>query len=176
MRRIGGICAAAFIAMALAACGEEDKAGVAQASAPKVAMTLSWPGVPPWALITYTRGDGTRCAAIGSLTDQGPQVVNSREKTLAAALAAHGRCLDRKRGPVFVQVEQSSGREVQILGGLADKGIRKLKVAGQTVVPDRHGAFLLIHADGADSLGTSFTVEYRGGAKSSFAMPKLRAS
>jgi hypothetical protein len=173
---MGAICAAAVLSVGLGACGEDEKSLGAEASSPKVAMTLSWPGVPPWALITYTRGDGQRCAAIGSLTDQGPQVLNSRETSLTAALAAHGRCLDRKRGPVFLQVQPSAGREVQVIGGLAEKGIKQLKVAGQTVVPDRHGAFLLIHADGADTLGDSFTVEYRGGAKSSFAMPKLQAS
>ena len=168
--------AMAVLATGLGACGEEDAKEAPLASAPKVALTLNWPGVAPWALITYTREDGERCAAIGSLTKDGPQVLDSGGLPLTSALAARGRCLDRRRGPVFVQVAQSAGREVQIIGGLAEKGIKELRLAGQTVVPDRHGAFLLIHADGADSLGDQFTVRYRGGAKSTFAMPKLRAS
>jgi hypothetical protein len=176
MRWFGGICAAAVLATGLGACGDNDAKQAPQASAPKVALTLSWPGVPPWALITYTREDGERCAAIGRLTGDGPRVLDSGDEPLATALASRGRCLDRSKGPVFLQVAQSAGREVQIIGGLAGKGIKELQVAGQTVIPDRQGAFLLIHADGPGSLGESFTVRYRGGAKSTFAMPKLQAS
>ena len=176
MRRIGGICAAVVLATTSAACGGSDEERAPEAMATKVALTLTWPGVAPWALITYTGAHGARCAALGSITRDGPRVLRAVDKPLATALPAHGRCLDGSSGPVVLEVAQSEGREVQIVGGLAERGVKRLRVAGQTVRPDRHGAFLLIHADGADTLGREYEVLHAGGGSSSYAMPKPRVS
>jgi hypothetical protein len=174
MRWFGSVCAAAVLATTLGACGQDKKAAVKTAHASKVALTIDWPGVAPWALITYTGGEDKRCAALGRITGGGPRVLGALDLPLNAALAARGRCLDHRTRPVLLEIRESDGREARIIGGLADRGVKRLRIAGQTVRPNRDGAFLLLHADAATTLGRDVKIEFHGGGSSTMKLPSLQ--
>lgn len=169
MSRLAVSLAAIATAMVFAGCGEEERPLPPEANTPRVALTLDWPGVAPWALITFVRQDGSRCAALGTLTKAGPRVLGALGLDLASGLATRGRCLDPK-GSVLVDVDESPGREVQVVGGLAAEGVVRLRIAGQVVRPRENGAFLLI-TNGAQALGRTLVVERHGGRRETVALP-----
>ena len=165
--------AAVALAVGLAGCGEEERPLPPTANTPKVALTVNWPGVQPWALITYTRQDGERCAALGSLTTAGPRVLGALGQDLTTGLTTRGECLTSR---VLIDVEANTGRELQVVGGIAAPEVKRLRVAGQVVRPKKDGTFLLIHADPAHRLGTEVEVVLRGGSRTSVPFPPLQTT
>jgi hypothetical protein len=162
MRRFGGVLATAAAAAALAGCGEEERPQPLRASGTAVALTLEWPGAQPWALITYQREDGRRCHAIGTLTPAGPRLLSRPDVPLGDALA-YGRtpCLGKDPQSVSVTVRSAPGGAGQLVGGLAARGVKALRIGDQRVRPNARGAFLVHRAGGAT--GDTLRVESRSG-------------
>jgi hypothetical protein len=156
------VLAATVMAVVPAGCGEEERPQPLRANSPAVALTLEWPGAAPWALITYQRDDGRRCHAIGTLTPAGPRLLDHPDMPLDQALTA-GRtpCLGKAHGSVSLSVRAAPGGNGQLIGGLAEPGVRTLQIGDQRVHPAANGAFLLHRAGGA--MTASMRVETRGG-------------
>lgn len=163
MRLLAGITAAA--ALAVAGCGKEQAPDAGPAtSTPEVALTASYPGYAPFALITYRDKTGRRCHGIGTLTANGPRVLGARsDLSLADGLKSRGKCLRPTDGDVSLQVRQGAPGAPRIVGGLAREGVSRVIVAGQRVRPRRGGAFLVIQPADTGSLGDKVGLEYRAG-------------
>lgn len=164
LRRVGIIGAAALAAAALSACGSEERVTTPPAlSSPRVAMTVSYPGYAPFALITYRDGDGRRCHGIGSVTANGPRVMGALGASLADGLATNGKCLRADDSDVSLQVRKVGVDAPRIVGGIVRDGVTKVIVAGQRVDPRPTGEFLVVQPAGAGSLGSAVELEYRAG-------------
>ncbi len=165
LRRLGIIGSAALVAAALAACGTEKPVQTPPAtSSPRVAMTVTYPGYAPFALITYRDGEGRRCHGIGSVTASGPRVMGALGSSLADGLARRGKCLLAEDNDVSLQVRKAGVGAPRIVGGIVRDGVTKVIVAGQRVDPRPSGEFLVVQPAGAGSLGSAIELEYRAGA------------
>ena len=154
----------ALAAVALAACGEEQRVEIPPAlSSPRVAITVSYPGYAPFALITYRDGNGRRCHGLGSLTTQGPRVMGSLDDTLAVGLRERGTCLGRDDGDVSLQVRKAGRGAPRIVGGIARAGVTRIVVGGQAVRPRSGGEFLVVQPADAGTLGDEIELEYQAG-------------
>ncbi|HEX2086303.1 MAG TPA: hypothetical protein VHF89_11520 [Solirubrobacteraceae bacterium] len=155
---------AALAAVALAACGEEKREATGPAmSSPRVAMTVSYPGYAPFALITYRDERGRRCHGIGSLTADGPRVFGALDSALADGLAAGGKCLGPDDSDVSLQVRRAGRGAPRVVGGIARAGVTRVVVGGQRVRPRRGGEFLVVQPGDAGPLGDDVQLEYRAG-------------
>lgn len=164
LRSVGTTGAAALAAAALAACGEEQRDTTPPAlSSARVAMTASYPGYAPFALITYRDADGHRCHGLGSVTPHGPRVMGALEDSLTAGLAARGRCLTAQGRDVSLQIREAGRGAPRIVGGIVREGVTRVVVAGQTVRPRRGGEFLVVQPAGTGSLGKEIELEYHAG-------------
>ena len=164
LRRVGTVGTAAFAVAAMTGCGEEKRVETGPAlSSPRVAMTVSYPGFAPFALITYRDASGRRCHGLGSLTEHGPRVMGALDKTLADGLSVRGTCLRPDDGDVSLQVRRAGRGAPRIVGGIARAGIARVVVGGQAVRPWAGGEFLVVQPADAGSLGSSVEVEYRAG-------------
>lgn len=151
-------------ATALSACGAEEKPDTPPAlSSPRVAMTASYPGYAPFALITYRDGDGRRCHGIGSVTPNGPRVMGALGLSLAEGLTRRGKCMRADDNDVSLQVRHAGAGAPRIVGGIVRDGVTKVVVAGQRVDPRPTGEFLVVQPAGAGSLGSAVELEYRAG-------------
>lgn len=156
--------AAALAVVALSACGAEDEAETPPAmSSPRVAMTVSYPGYAPFALITYRDGDGRRCHGIGSVTPDGPRVMGALGLSLPEGLAKRGKCMRADDNDVSLQVRKAGTGAPRIVGGIVRDGVTKVVVAGQRVDPRPTGEFLVVQPAGAGTLGSAVELEYRAG-------------
>ncbi|HEV2061937.1 MAG TPA: hypothetical protein VGR12_03715 [Solirubrobacteraceae bacterium] len=164
LRRVGTTVSAALAAAAFAACGGAERETTPPAmSSPRVAMTVSYPGYAPFALITYRDGEGRRCHGIGSVTAHGPRVMGSLGATLADGLARSGKCLRADDSDVSLQVRNVGVGAPRVVGGIVRDGVAKVVVAGQRVDPRPTGEFLVVQPAGAGSLGSAVELEYRAG-------------
>ena len=164
LRRVGITAAAALGAASLSACGAEEKVETPPAlSSPRVAMTVSYPGYAPFALITYRDAAGRRCHGIGSVTANGPRVMGALGASLAEGLAQRGKCLRTDDNDVSLQVRRAGTGAPRIVGGIVRDGVTKVVVAGQRVDPRPTGEFLVVQPAGAGSLGSAVELEYRAG-------------
>jgi hypothetical protein len=163
LRSVGIAGAVALAAAGLSACGAEptDNAGPALSS-PRVAMTVSYPGYAPFALITYRDAAGRPCHSLASVTTNGPRVMGRLGSSLADGLAHGGTCVKPNAGDVSVQVRQA-GRGPRIVGGIVRAGVTRVVVAGQSVRPRAGGAFLLVQPAGTGALGRDIELEYHAG-------------
>ena len=152
-----------LVVTAAAGCGEEERVVSGPAmSSPRVAMTVSYPGFAPFALITYRDSEGRRCHGLGSLTAYGPRVIGALEEPLADGLATRGKCLGSRDGDVSLQVRKAGRGAPRIVGGIARAGVTRVVVAGQAVRPRSSGEFLVVQPAGAGGLA-SVRLEYRTG-------------
>ncbi|HEX8122697.1 MAG TPA: hypothetical protein VF549_15685 [Solirubrobacteraceae bacterium] len=150
-------------AAGLSACGSEQRESASPAlSSPHVAMTVSYPGYAPFALITYRDVAGRPCHSLGSVTADGPRVMGWLGASLAEGLAHGGTCMRRTTGDVSVQVRQA-GHGPRIVGGIVRAGVTRIVVAGQSVRPRAGGEFLLVQPAGTGALGRDIQLEYRAG-------------
>ena len=156
--------AAALAVTALAACGEEKRADNAPAlSSPRVAMTVSYPGFAPFALITYRDAEGRRCHGLGSVTPEGPRVMGALGDNLVEGLTNRGKCLTAKGGDVSLQIRRAGTGAPRIVGGIVREGVTRIVVAGQAVRPRRGGEFLVVQPADAGALGDEIELEYHAG-------------
>ena len=163
VRRLASAGLAVFAVTAAIGCGEEEQVASGPAmSSPRVAMTVSYPGFAPFALITYRDGDGRRCHGLGSLTAYGPRVIGALEEPLSDGLATRGRCLDARDGDVSLQVRKAGRYAPRIVGGIARAGVTRVVVGGQAVRPRSGGEFLVVQPADAAALA-SVQLEYRAG-------------
>ena len=164
LRRVAPSCSALVAAASLSACGaEEQEVNPPVLSSPRVAMTASYPGYAPFALITYRDGEGRRCHGIGSVTANGPRVMGALSASLAEGLALRGKCMRADDSDVSLQVRKAGAGAPRIVGGIVRDGVTKVIVAGQRVDPRPSGEFLVVQPAGAGSLGSSVELEYRAG-------------
>ena len=163
LRSLGTITAALALAGAGAGCGEEPvPEAPPKAQSSRVALTVSYPGSSPWALITYEAADGRPCHAFGTLTKDGPRVLGAPDVPLEQALAGGGRCL-RDRS-VSLATATGAGGDVRVVGGIAAPGVRRVVVGGERIRPSKSGAFLVVQpASGA--LGRDVELVFSGGAR-----------
>ncbi|HEV2813508.1 MAG TPA: hypothetical protein VGW10_09675 [Solirubrobacteraceae bacterium] len=163
LRSAGTGCAVAMAAGALSACGEEQREDTTPAlSSPRVAMTASYPGYAPFALITYRDGHGRVCHGLGSVTPDGPRVMGALDMSLGVGLAKHGTCLRREGRDVSVQIRRAGGG-ARIVGGIARAGVTRVLVAGQSVRTRRNGEFLVVQPSDAGPVGDEIELEYHAG-------------
>ena len=162
---VGSLAAVAAAALAVTGCGEEQVRDAGPStSTPEVAITASYPGYAPFALITYRDEDGRRCHGIGTLTASGPKVLGANsDQTLIQGLQARGKCLRATDGDVSLQVRQGGAHTPRIVGGLAREGVLRVSVAGQRVRPQPNGAFLVIQPADTGPVGDKVGLEYRAG-------------
>ncbi len=154
---------AALAAAGLAACGEEQREDTSpRLSSQRVAMTASYPGYAPFALITYTDAAGRRCHSLGSVTADGPRVMGALDVPLAEGLAARGTCLRTGGRDVSMQVRGGRGTP-RVLGGIASSGVTRVMVAGRAVRPRKNGEFLVVHPADAGPIGDEVELEYHAG-------------
>jgi hypothetical protein len=164
LRRVAITASTLLAAASLAACGEEERAATPPAlSSPKVAMTVTYPGYAPFALITYRDGQGRRCHGIGSVTPNGPRVMGALGISLADGLARRGKCLGAADSDVSLQVRKVGPGAPRVVGGIVRDGVTKVVVAGQRVDPRPTGEFLVVQPAGAGALGSEVELEYRAG-------------
>jgi hypothetical protein len=162
--RVASLGSAILAATALSACGSEEKVETPPAmSSPRVAMTVSYPGYAPFALITYRDGEGRRCHGIGSVTADGPRVMGALAKTLTDGLAKGGKCMRAEDNDVSLQVRKVGPGAPRVVGGIVRNGVTKVIVAGQRVDPRPSGEFLVVQPAGAGTLGSAVELEYRAG-------------
>ena len=174
LRTVGLAAATTLVASGLVACGEEkrDDTGPA-ASSPRVAMTVSYPGFAPFALITYRDRGGRRCHGLGTLTADGPRVIGGVGATLEAGLAKSGKCLRTEDHDVSLQVRSAGSGAPRPVGGIVRAGVTRVVVAGQAVRPRPSGEFLVLQPAGAGSLGKEIELEYRAGQSRRVALKLL---
>jgi hypothetical protein len=164
LRRVAITCSALAAAVSLTACGEEEREATSPVmSSPRVAMTASYPGYAPFALITYRDGQGRRCHGIGSVTANGPRVMGALGVSLADGLARRGKCMRADDSDVSLQVRKIGTGAPRVVGGIVRDGVTKVIVAGQRVDPRPTGEFLVVQPAGAGSLGSAVELEYRAG-------------
>jgi hypothetical protein len=165
LRRVGIIASAVLAAASLAACGAEEQVETPPAlSSPRVAMTVTYPGYAPFALITYRDRAGNRCHGIGSVTSSGPRVMGALGVSLADGLARRGKCLGAQDSDVSLQVRKVGPGAPRVVGGIVREGVTKVVVAGQRVDPRPTGEFLVVQPAGSGTLGSAVELEYRAGA------------
>ena len=163
-RRVRLTCSALLAAATLSACGEEERETTPPAmSSPRVAMTVTYPGYAPFALITYRDGEGRRCHGIGSVTASGPRVMGALSTSLSQGLAKRGKCLRADDSDVSLQIRKAGPGAPRIVGGIVREGVTKVIVAGQRVDPRPTGEFLVVQPAGAGALGSAVELEYRAG-------------
>lgn len=161
--RVGAAAVAAAAALA-AGCGEEERADAGPAmSSPRVAMTVTYPGYQPFALISYRDRRGRRCHGLGTLTRKGPRLLGALDASLADALSRGGACMGPDSGDVSVQVRQVGRGSVRLVGGVVREGVTRVVVAGQRIRPRAGGEFLVAQPAAAGSLGSEIQLEYRAG-------------
>jgi hypothetical protein len=164
LRRISTAGATAIAAVALAACGEEQRSdGGPALGSPRVAMTADYPGYAPFALVTYRDARGRRCHGLASVTPHGPRVMGALGDSLADGLARRGRCLGADDGDVSVQVADPGRGAPRLVGGIVRAGVVRVVVGGQRVRPRPGGEFLVVHPAGAGRLGAEIELRYRAG-------------
>ena len=155
---------AAFAATAAIGCGEEKRVVSGPAmSSPRVAMTVSYPGFAPFALITYRDTHGRRCHGLGSVTPEGPRVMGALGDSLTEGLTNRGKCLAADGGDVSLQVRRAGTGAPRIVGGIVRAGVTRIVVAGQSVRPRRGGEFLVVQPPGTGALGDEIELEYHAG-------------
>ena len=163
LRRLASAGLAVFAVTAAVGCGEEERVVSGPAmSSPQVAMTVSYPGFAPFALITYRDREGRRCHGLGSLTAHGPRVIGALEDPLADGLAARGKCLGSRDGDVSLQVRKAGRGAPRLVGGIVRAGVTRVVVGGQAVRPRSGGEFLVVQPADAATLA-SVQLEYRAG-------------
>ena len=160
------------LAATAAACGEEPAPAEApRASSARVELTLSLPGGgAPLALITYQGNGGRTCHALGTLTTQGPRVLDALDQPLEAGLARAGHCLSGKG--ISLATARAGGGELRVVGGMAAKGVRRIVVGGERVRPSRSGAFLVAQR-GAGSQREDVELIYAGGGHERVPLERL---
>jgi hypothetical protein len=164
--------AAAIATIALAACGEEQRAENPPAmSSPRVALTASIPGYAPFALITYRDEAGRRCHGVGSVTANGPRVMGALGKPLAEGLRTGGRCLRATDSDVSIQVRRVGRGTARVVGGIAREGVTRVVVGGQGVRPAPGGGFLVVQPAGSGGLGNEVELEYQAGHHRTLPLP-----
>ena len=164
LRRVGTVATAALVVAATTGCGEKERVETGPAmSSPRVAMTVSYPGFAPFALITYRDGSGRPCHGLGSLTAGGPRVMGALDATLADGLAARGKCLRADDSDVSLQVRKAGRNAPRLVGGIARAGVTRVIIGGQSVRPRPGGEFLVVQPADARSLGPAVQLEYRAG-------------
>ncbi len=164
LRTLGSTGAAIIAAAVLVACGDEEKAEKAPSlSNPRVAMTVSYPGFAPFALITYQDHAGRSCHGLGSLTADGPRVMGALGASLAEGLAAGGKCLRPDDHDVSLQIRSAGEGAPRLVGGIVRSGVSRVVVAGQAVRPRPSGEFLVVQPADAGSIGDEIELEYRAG-------------
>lgn len=174
MRKRAGLLLSLAVAAGGAGCGDErETLEPPRAQSSRVALTVSYPGLAPWALITYQTRAGERCHALGTLTTAGPRVLGAADEPLETALAGNGRCLDRGHAAVSLDVSDGARGAVRIVGGLVARGVRRLVVAGERVRPSRSGAFL-VSQPSSSALGESVHLVYESGATEQVALEDAR--
>ena len=151
------------LGVASAGCGAEKQTTPPAANSARVALTLDYPGYAPWALIVYRDERDRSCHAIGTITREGPRVVDRIAVPLTEALTAGGHCIDAKDRDVSIQVRRGAAGGPRLVGGIVRRGVRRVNVAGRTVRPRRDGTFLLALPPSADSVGTTVGLEYHRG-------------
>jgi hypothetical protein len=150
-------------AAAASGCGEEKRADTPPAlSSAHVAMTASYPGYAPFALITYRDADGRRCHGLGSVTPHGPRVIGALDDNLTEGLTHLGTCLTATGRDVSLQVRRA-GRGTRIVGGIARAGVTRVIVGGQAVRPRRGGEFLVVQPADAGAVDEKIELEYHAG-------------
>jgi hypothetical protein len=158
-----GVLVSLVLAAAATGCGQERAAlEPPQAESSRVAMTVSYPGVAPWALITYQGSGGKRCSALGTLTGSGPRVLRAPEAELETGLAGAGRCLGTRS--VSLDVSSGAGGTVRVVGGIAASGIKRVVIGGEPIRPGRSGAFLVTQPGGG-RLGDSVELVWSSGGR-----------
>ncbi len=156
--------AVALVAAGLSACGETERVGTAPTmSSPRVAMTASYPGFAPFALVTYRDAGGLRCHGLASVTSQGPRVMGALDRSLVDGLATRGKCLRATDGDVSLQVRKAGAGSPRIVGGLVRAGVTRVVVGGQSVRPRANGEFLVVQPIDSRSTGDAVELEYRAG-------------
>lgn len=174
LRSVATAGAATIAAASLAACGEEDRPEVRPAvSSARVAMTVSYPGLAPFALITYRDRAGRPCHGLGRLTAGGPRVIGAVGATLADGLARRGRCLRPDGDDVSLQVRSAGPGAPRLVGGIVRPGVTRVVVAGQAVRPRPGGEFLVAQPADAGSLGDEVELEYRAGGHRRLPLKRL---
>ncbi len=174
LRTVGTAGAALIAATGLVACGGEkrDDRGPA-ANSPRVAMTVSYPGFSPFALITYRDRGNRQCHGLGTLTASGPRVMASLNTSLAQGLIKDGKCLGAGDHDVSLQVRSAGNGAPRLVGGIVRAGVTRVVVAGQTVRPRPSGEFLVVQPADAGSLGEEIQLEYRAGQQRRLALKLL---
>ena len=174
LRTVGTAGAALIAAAGLVACGGEkrDDRGPA-ANSPRVAMTVSYPGFAPFALITYRDRGNRQCHGLGSLTANGPRVMGALNASLTEGLVKDGKCLGAGDHDVSLQVRNAGTGAPRIVGGIVRPGVSRVIVAGQTVRPRPSGEFLVVQPADAGSLGEEIELEYRAGQHRRLALKLL---
>ena len=151
-------------AASLSACGSEEAPTTPPAlSSARVAMTASYPGFAPFALITYRDADGRRCHGLGSVTPEGPRVMGALDVSLTDGLTARGKCLGANGRDVSLQVRRAGRGAPRIVGGIVREGVTRVVVAGPSVRPRRGGEFLVVQPADAGALGEKIELEYHAG-------------
>ena len=148
----------------MTACGEEDTGDKVPAmSSPRVAMTVTYPGYAPFALISYRDGKGRPCHGLGTLTRTGPRVLGAARETLADGLTKRGRCLRASDRDVSLHVSRGGRGMPTLVGGIVRAGVDRVVVAGQAVRPRAGGEFLVVQPPGTGTVGDEIELEYRAG-------------
>ncbi len=163
MQKTLGVLVSLVLAAGATGCGQERVTlEPPQAQSSRVAMTVSYPGLAPWALITYQGSGGRRCSALGTLTGSGPRVLRAPGASLDAGLAGAGRCLGTRS--VSLDVSSAAGGAVRVVGGIAASGIERVVVGGEPIRPGRSGAFLVTQP-GDGRLGDSVELVWSSGGR-----------
>ena len=165
--RVVGTTGAMAMALALPACGEEEREDTPPAlSSARVALTAEYPGYQPFALITYRDPAGRRCHGLGSVTPDGPRVMGALGDSLTEGLTANGTCLTATGRDVSVQVRKAGGRGApRIVGGIVRAGVTRVVVAGQAIRPRSGGEFLVVQPADSGVLGDDIELEYAAGTQ-----------
>ncbi len=169
MKKTGSVLASLLLASAAAGCAGQERQTFEppRAHSSQVAMTVSYPGVEPWALITYEGMSGKRCHALGTLTGTGPRVLRAPAQPLDAGLADAGRCLGTSS--VSLDVSTGAGGAVRVVGGIAASGVKRVVVGGERIRPGRSGAFLVTQSSDA-RLGDSVELVWSSGGRERVAL------
>lgn len=156
--------AALALGAGVAGCGADERSALqpARAESSRVALTVSYPGLAPWALITYRGAQGQHCQALGMFTSSGPRLPSAPGEPLESALASEGRCLEDGHGAVSLAIDD--GGPVRVVGGIVGRGVRRIIVAGERVRPAASGAFLVTQPR-SSQLGRSIELVYAGGGR-----------
>jgi hypothetical protein len=164
LRSVGAAGAAIIAAAAFAACGEEERVDTGPAvSSARVAMTVTYPGFAPFALVTYRDRRGRHCHGLGTLTARGPRVLGLPGASLAEGLTRRGKCLGAGDHDVSLQVRSAGRGAPRLVGGIVRAGVTRVVVAGQAVRPRPGGEFLVAQPAGAGAIGDEIELEYRAG-------------